>query len=55
MARSFEPEPVTVIGIVSIVDDALIGKGLDHFLRLFAMQTSMIKSTSTNTFETRQR
>jgi hypothetical protein len=57
VARSFEPEPVTdtVIGIVIIVDDALIGKGLDHLLRFVAMQRSMIKSTSTKTFETRQR
>jgi hypothetical protein len=57
MARSFEPEPVTVtvIGIVIIVDDALNGKGLDQLLRIVAMQTSMIKSTSTKTLETRQR
>jgi len=56
-ARSFEPEPVTVtvIGIVIIVDDRLIGKVLDHFLRIFAMQSSMIKSSSTKTLETRQR
>ena len=42
MARSFETEPVTVsvIGIVIIVD---------------GMPTSMIKSTSTKTLETRQR
>ena len=52
-ARSFEPEPVTVIGIVVIVDDALIGNGLDHLLRIVAMQTSMIKSTSMKTRETR--
>jgi len=57
IARSFEPEPVTVavIGIVIIVDDTLVGKGLDHFLRVVAMQTSMIKTTSTKTLETRQR
>jgi len=55
MARSFEPEPVavTVIGIVIIVDDALIGKGLDQLLRIVAMQTSIIKSTSTKILETR--
>jgi hypothetical protein len=56
-----EPEPVavTVIGIVSIVDerkmhiilfdDALIGKGLDDSFRIVAMQTSMIKSTVAKT------
>jgi hypothetical protein len=57
MARSFEPEPVTVtvIGIVIIVDDALNGKGLDQLLRIVAMQTSMIKSTSAKTRGTRQR
>ena len=49
--RSFEPEPVTVtvIGIVIIVDDTLIGKALDHLLRIVAMQTSMIKPTATKT------
>jgi len=40
---------------LTLVDDALIGKGLDHSLRIVAMQTSMIKSTSTKTLETRQR
>ena len=40
--RSCEPEPVTVIGIIIIVDDALIGIGLDHLRRIVAMQTSMI-------------
>jgi hypothetical protein len=42
IARSFEPEPVTdtVIGIVIIVDE---------------MQTTIIRSTSTKTLETRQR
>jgi hypothetical protein len=38
-----------------IVDDALIGKGLDHLLRIVAIQASMIISTSTKTFDTRQR
>jgi hypothetical protein len=54
---SFEPEPVTVtvIGIVIIVDDALIGDGLDHILQIVAMQTSMIKSTSAKNLESRQR
>jgi len=37
------------------VDDALIGKGMDQFLRIVALQTSMIKSTSTKTVENRQR
>ena len=55
IARSFEPEPVTVIGIVIIVDDALIGKGLDHLRRIVAMQTSMIKSISAKIHGTRQR
>ncbi len=57
MARSFEPEPVivTVIGIVNFVDDVLHGKGLDHLFRVVPMQAPMIKSTSTNTLETRQR
>jgi hypothetical protein len=37
IARSFEPVTVAVIGIVIIVDDTLVGKGLDHFLRVVAM------------------
>jgi len=37
-----------------LVDDALIGNGLDLRFRILAMQSSMVKSTSTKSVETRQ-
>jgi len=40
---------------LTLVDDALIGKGLDQLLRIVAMLTAMIKSISAKIQETRQR
>ena len=40
---------------LNLVDDVLIGKGLGQLLRIVAMQTSMIKSTSTKAHKTRRR
>ncbi len=40
---------------LTLADDALIAKGLDQLLRIVAMQTSMIKSISEKTNDSRQR
>jgi len=42
-------------GGLTLVDDALVGKGLAKLLRIVAMPTSMINSTPTKSVETRQR
>jgi len=40
---------------LTLVDDALVAKGLDQLLRIVAMQTAMIKAISSKNRETRQR
>ncbi len=40
---------------LALVDDPLIAKGLDQLLRIIAMETTMIRSISAKTDETRKR
>ena len=40
---------------LALVDEDLITRGLEQLLRIVAMQTSMIKTTSTKIHETRKR
>jgi len=40
---------------LALVDDALVAKGLDKLLRIVAMQTAMIKASSSKNGESRRR